>query len=106
MILSFNGRVNIAVSKVLEKFQNEKFLEVQGTVSSGGQVSSPDGIDRIKVVFWNPENDTVVIDSTGFAEFGEPRLVREEWMESSMFDFADVKMDVNEALKLKASAGY
>jgi len=71
-MVCFSGRVNIVFSEVLEKFLKARFFETQGTVSSGRPESNPDDIDHIKVVFWDSENDADIIDSIGFAEFGEP----------------------------------
>ena len=59
-ILSFDGRVNIAVRIVTEQFHGAELYEADGT-ASGGPTTDPAKIDRMRVVFQNPNNSTVII---------------------------------------------
>ncbi|HQT27259.1 MAG TPA: hypothetical protein PLK99_11830, partial [Burkholderiales bacterium] len=58
-ILSFDGRVNIAVRIVTEQYPQARLYEADGT-ASGGPTTDPAKIDGLRVVFQN-ENDTTVI---------------------------------------------
>ncbi|RPH30729.1 MAG: hypothetical protein EHM93_15340 [Bacteroidales bacterium] len=103
-ILSFNGRVNIAVRIVTEKFPKAKLYEADGKVS-GAPTTDPTKVDQLKVVFSNVGNTTVEISSTGWGSFGEPVLIHEPFLEDVVINWP-VKMDLDEANKLKEAAGY
>lgn len=103
-ILSFDGRVNIAVRKVTEKYPQAKLYEADG-ISTDGPTTQPAQIDRMRVVFSNEDNTTVIIKETGYGEFGEPILYNEPWLEDIIIDWP-VKMDLDKATKLKEEAGY
>lgn len=103
-IFSFNGRVNIAVRIVKEKFPEAQLYEADGTVS-GGSTTDPTKVDQIRVVFRNPGNTTVIIKSTGWGTFGDPVLIHEPWLEDVIIDWP-VQMDLDEANSLKEAAGY
>lgn len=103
-ILSFNGRVNIAVRIVTEKYPQAKLYEVDG-ISSTGPTTDPLKIDQLRVVFQNVNNSTVIIKSTGWGTFGEPVLIPEPWLEDVVISWP-VKMDLDEANDLKEKAGY
>lgn len=103
-ILSFNGRVNIAVRIVTEKYPEAKLYEAEGT-ASGGPTTDPAKIDQLRVVFRNVNNTTVIIEETGYGEFGEPKLIESPWVEDVVIQWP-IKMDLDEANKLKEEAGY
>jgi hypothetical protein len=103
-ILSFVGRVNIAVRIVTEKYPNAKLYEADGT-SSTGLTTDPLKIDQLRVVFQNSNNTTVIIKSTGWGTFGEPILIPEPWLEDVVIKWP-VEMDLDEANQLKEAAGY
>ncbi|MDH3974275.1 MAG: hypothetical protein OEV42_08350 [Deltaproteobacteria bacterium] len=103
-ILSFNGRVNIAVRIVTEKYPEAKLYEADGT-ASGGPTTDPAQIDRLRVVFRNTNNTTVIITETGYGEFGEPQLIPSPWCEDVIINWP-VNMDLPQANELKEKAGY
>lgn len=103
-ILSFNGRVNIAVRIVQEQYPEAKLYEADGT-ASGGPTTDPAKIDHLRVVFQNSDNTTVIIEETGYGEFGKPKLIDQPWVEDVVIDWP-VEMDLPEANKLKEKAGY
>lgn len=103
-ILSFNGRVNIAVRIVTEQYPEAKLYEADGT-ASGGPTTDPAMIDQLRVVFQNVGNTTVIIKEVGYGEFGEPQLIKEPWLEDVVIQWP-IKMDLPEANKLKEDAGY
>ncbi len=103
-ILSFNGRVNIAVRIVTEQYPKARLYEADGTASAG-PTTDPAKIDQLRVVFWNENNTTVIIKSTGYGEFGEPVLIDEPWLEDVIIQWP-VKMDLPQANELKEKAGY
>lgn len=103
-ILSFNGRVNIAIRIVQEQYPEAKLYEADGT-ASGGPTTDPVKIDQLRVVFQNVNNSTVIIKETGYGEFGKPKLIDEPWLEDVVIDWP-VKMDLPKANQLKEDAGY
>lgn len=103
-ILSFNGRVNIAVRIVKEQYPKAELYEADGT-ASGGPTTDPAKIDRLRVVFQNEDNSTVIIKETAYGEFGEPELVHQPWVEDVVIDWP-VEMDLPKANELKEKAGY
>jgi hypothetical protein len=103
-ILSFNGRVNIAVRIVTEQYPAAKLYEADG-IASKGPTTDPAQIDQLRVVFQNSNNTTVIIKSTGYGEFGAPVLIPEPWLEDVVIQWP-VPMDLPEANKLKEQAGF
>jgi hypothetical protein len=103
-ILSFNGRVNIAVRIVTEKYPQAKLYEADGT-ASGGPTKDPAKIDQLRVVFQNKDNTTVIIKETGYGEFGQPELIHSPWVEDVVIQWP-VKMDLPQANESKEKAGY
>lgn len=104
MILSFNGMVNIAVRIVTGQYPHAKLYEADG-VASGGPTTDPNRIDRMRVVFQNPGNTTVIIKSTIWGEFAPPVLYNEPFLEDVVIAWP-VKMDLPDATALKEKAGY
>jgi len=103
-ILSFDGRVNIAVRIVTEKYPEAKLYEADGR-ATGGPTTDPAKIDRIKVVFRNANNTTVIIQEIKYGEFGTPELIKHPWTEDVVIEWP-IKMDLPEANTLKEKAGY
>lgn len=58
-IISFDGRVNIAVRIVSEKYPNAQLLEASG-VAMNGATTNPDQVEGLRVVFANDNNTTVI----------------------------------------------
>lgn len=103
-ILSFNGRVNIAVRIVTGQYPQAKLYEADG-IATKGPTRDPAQIDRMRVVFWNVDNTTVIIKETGYGEFGPPILIKEPWVEDIIIQWP-VGMDLDKANQLKEQAGY
>jgi hypothetical protein len=103
-ILSFNGRVNIAVRIVSEQYPEAKLYEADGT-ASGGLTTEPAKINQLRVVFQNVNNTTVIIKETGYGEFGAPQLISEPWLEDVVIQWP-IDMDLPQANQLKEAAGY
>lgn len=103
-ILSFDGRVNIAVRIVTEQYPEAKLLEADGTASKG-PTTDPAQIDQLRVVFSNVNDSTVIIKSIGYGEFGKPVLIPEPWLEDVIIKWP-IKMDLPKANELKEKAGY
>lgn len=103
-ILSFDGRVNIAVRLVTDQYPQAVLYEADGT-ASGGPTTNPAQIDRLRVVFRNAGNTTVIIKEIGYGEFGQPQLIAEPWLEDVVIAWP-VKMDLDQANKLKEAAGF
>ena len=103
-ILSFNGRVNIAVRLVKEKYPEAELYEADGK-ASGGLTTDPAKIDKLRVVFQNANNSTVIITETGYGEFGDPEFFPCPWADDLVIQFP-VDMDLPKANQLKEQAGY
>ncbi len=103
-ILSFNGRVNIAVRIVKEQYPKAVLYEADG-IASGGPTTDPAQIDKLRVVFGNENNTTVIITETSYGEFGQPQLIPHFWVGDIVIQWP-VKLDLPEANKLKEEAGY
>ncbi len=108
-ILNFTGRVTIAERLVKEKYPNVTLYEVQGKSSRGQSVSAND-VDKLTAVFNVNVAETetpphVIIESTGWGEFGEPQFFSDPWDEDCMFSWP-IRMDLEEAVSLKKAAGY
>jgi hypothetical protein len=103
-ILSFVGRVTIAVRIVTEQYPQAKLYEAQGT-ATGGPTTDPAKIDRMRVVFRNENNTTVIIQEIKYGEFGKPELIKQPWLGDVVIQWP-IKMDLPEANTLKEKAGY
>jgi hypothetical protein len=103
-ILSFDGRVNIAVRIVTEKYPQAKLYEADGR-ATGGPTTDPAKIDTMRVVFRNENNTTVIIKEVKYGEFGPPELIKHPWLEDVVIQWP-IKMDLPEANTLKEKAGY
>jgi hypothetical protein len=103
-ILSFNGRVTIAVRIVEEQYPGAQLYEADGT-ASGGPTTDPANINHLRVVFRTVNNDTVIITETSYGEFGPPVLIPQPWVEDIIIDWP-VDMDLPQANQLKEQAGY
>lgn len=103
-ILSFNGRVNIAVRIVTEQYPQAILYEADGFASEGPTID-PAKIDRLRIVFQNVNNSTLIIKEIGYGEFGKPQLIPEPWLEDIVIPWP-IAMDLPKANTLKEEAGY
>lgn len=103
-ILSYLGRVNIAVRLVTEKYPGAQLYEVDG-VASKGPTTDPLNIDQLTVVFSLPNNHTATIASTGWGEFGPIQDIPSPWLEDVVIPWP-IKMDLTDADRLLKAAGF
>lgn len=102
-ILSFNGRLQIAVDRMSASHPGAKLLEAQGTASAG-LIEHPSAIDHLRVVFRDGET-LLVIEETGYGEF-------DTLMESDSTPWPGtalhwpIDMDLPDADRLKEQYGY
>jgi hypothetical protein len=101
--LSFDGAVNIAVRLVTEHYPAAFLWEADGTCSKGVTTQAT-GIDHLRVVFSDGHNNTVIIESAVWGEFGAPVFHKGPWLEDLPIAWP-VKMDLPEAVGLVAKAG-
>jgi hypothetical protein len=101
-MLSFNARVDLAMTRVLAGYPDAAMLEVVGRASAG-LIEHPSAIDHLRVVFRH--NDTlVVVEETGYGEFGAPFEVDAQRNDAALR--WPVEMDLPEADRLKDQLGY
>ena len=103
-ILSFDGRVNIAVRIVQEQYPEAKLYEADG-VATDGPTTEASGINRLRVVFQNADNTTVMITEESYGEFGKPILFDSPWLGDVVIEWP-IDMDLPKAIELKNKAGY
>ena len=101
--LSFLGMVNIAVNKVRAKYPNAQLYEVDA-FPSGGPTTNPQAINEMKVVF-QVGNNTAIISSTSWGEFGPIEYIQEPWLEDVVIPWP-IQMTLEEANALLKEAGY
>ncbi|CAG8796582.1 45136_t:CDS:1, partial [Gigaspora margarita] len=102
--LSFNDRVNTAVSIVIKQYPYAKLYEADG-VALGGPTKDPTKIDHIKVIFYNVNKTTVFISETSPGNFSPPILFDKEWLGDIIIDWP-IGMDLYQANRLKEAAGF
>ncbi len=103
-ILSFNGRVEIAVERLRAKFPDAQLLEAVGTASAG-LIEHPSAIDHLHVVFLRGDT-MLLIEETGYGEFGNAVELDVEAPEASATLAWPVDMDLPDADRLKEQFGY
>lgn len=107
-ILSFNGRANIAVKIVTEKYPQARLYEIQGTCTKG-TTSNSNEIDKLIGIFCNFEEEYftshITIASKDFSLFNDPVVVDGPWLQDVVIDWP-IKMDLPEAVQLKEAAGF
>jgi hypothetical protein len=104
-ILSFDGRVAIAVRIVTAQYPQATLWEADGR-ATGGPTTDPAKMDKMKVVFGNDHGrETVTIQEIKYGEFGKPELTKQPWTEDVVIQWP-IKMDLPEANALKEKAGY
>ena len=103
-ILSFNGRVEIAVERLRAKFPGARLLEAVGKASAG-LIEHPSAIDHLHVVF--RRGDTMLlVEETGYGEFGSAVELDVEAPSSSAPIAWPIEMDLPDADRLKEQFGY
>ena len=103
-ILSFLGRVNIAVRLVQEKYPAAELYEVEALPPTPQQVSNPNALSKLKVVF-RAGKGTAIIESTGWGSFGPVQYIDQPWMEDVVIPWP-VQLEATAADALMKKAGY
>lgn len=103
-ILSFNGRVEIAVERLRAKFPDAQLLEAVGTASAG-LIEHPSAIDHLHVVFLRGDT-MLLIEETGYGEFGNAVELDVEAPETAGTLAWPIDMDLPDADRLKEQFGY
>ena len=101
---SFNERVAVAVDLVRSRFPGVRLHGAQGWCSSG-PTSTPMAIDRLKVLFRNDDGTVLMVEETGYREFGPMRRLDPPPPVGSAIDWP-VEMDLPEADNRKEEAAY
>lgn len=103
-ILSFNGRVDIAVARLRSRFPDAQLLEAVGKASAG-LIEHPSAIDHLHVVF--RRGDTMLlVEETGYGEFGNAVELDVEAPKTSASLAWPIEMDLPDADRLKEQFGY
>ncbi|CAG8485498.1 7457_t:CDS:1 [Dentiscutata erythropus] len=100
--LTFNDRVNTAVSIVTEQYPDAKLYESDAK-ATGGPTTDPDKINEMTVKFQNVNNSTVIIKEISPGKFGKPELVDAPLLEDVVIQWP---MDLSRANQLKEAAGF
>jgi len=105
-ILSFLGRVNIAVRIVQEKYESAELYEVDATLPRGdpNPTSSPLTLSQLRAIF-RVEGGTVIIRSTGWGSWGQPKFVPSPWLECVVIPWP-ITMDITDATTILREGGY
>ncbi|GAA4348109.1 hypothetical protein GCM10023185_03720 [Hymenobacter saemangeumensis] len=103
-ILSFLGRVNIAVRLVQDQYPDAALYEVEALPPSPRSCTNPNELSKLKVVF-QAGKGTVIIESTGWGTFGPVQYIAQPWMEDVVIPWP-VRMEATEADSLLKKAGY
>ncbi len=102
-MLSFNGRVQIAIERAQTLYPGAEFLEAQGH-SSAGLIEHPAAIDQLRVLFRCDDGATLVVEETGYGTFDKPTSV-DNIDVGAAIDWP-IGMDLPDADRLKEQFGY
>jgi hypothetical protein len=103
-ILSFNGRVDIAVERLRSRFPDAQLLEAVGKASAG-LIEHPSAIDHLHVVFRRGDM-MLLVEETGYGEFGNAVELEVEAPKTSASLAWPIEMDLPDADRLKEQFGY
>ena len=106
--LSFLGNVNIAVEKVRKRYPKAELYEVDAHLPTNITPATidPHDLTKLRAVFRNVNNSTVIIDSGSFwGTWEEPYLIEQPWLEDVAIPWP-IKMDIAEAADLMRTAGF
>jgi hypothetical protein len=102
-MLSFNGRVQIAIERAQSLYPDAEFLEAQGN-SSAGLIEHPAAIDQLRVLFRRHGGATLVVEETGYGTFDKPASI-DSIVGGATIDWP-IGMDLPDADRLKEQFGY
>jgi hypothetical protein len=103
-ILSFNERVAIAVGLVRDRFPGARLHQAEGA-SSTGPTSTPMAIDRLRVLFRNGDGTVLLVEETGYGEFGPLRRLDPPPSLRGPIDWP-IDMELSAADNLKEDAAW
>jgi hypothetical protein len=104
VLLSFNGRVQIAVERVSAMFPDAQLLAAEGKASAG-LIEHPSAIDHLHVVF--QYGDTMLLlEETGYGEFGSAVELDVAAPQANTTLAWPVDMDLPDADRIKEQFGY
>ncbi|MBC3788351.1 hypothetical protein FHK02_4904 [Spirosoma sp. LMG 31448] len=101
-ILSYLGRVNIAMRLIREQYPDAQLYEVQATAKAPS--TNPNDISQLKVVC-RAGTGTAIINSTGWGTFGAVSFIGQPWLEDVVIDWP-IAMELTEADSLLKAAGF
>lgn len=102
--LSYLGSVNIAVREVTAKYPAAKLYEVDGN-SPNGPTTNPKDITNLRAVFTGGDNNTIMIYSTHWGEWGNMQYIDHPWLEDVIIPWPQ-EMELTTADELLKAAGY
>lgn len=103
VMLSFNGRVQIAITRAQTFHTDAEFLEARGRASAG-LIDHPAAIDQMCVLFRRNDGATLVIEETGYGTFDKPATI-DSIGGGAVIDWP-IGMDLPDADRLKEQFGY
>lgn len=101
---TFNERIAIAMDLVVARFPNVRLHRAEGSASTG-PTTTPMAIDRLKLVFRTDDGMVLMVEETGYGEFGPLRRLDPPPALSPPLDWP-IAMDLPEADRLKEEAAY
>lgn len=105
-ILSFDGRINIAVRIVTETFPKAVLYEADG-VSTDGPTTDPVKINKLRCVFGTAgKNEHYIITETKRGEFGPIHVYKHGWYGDIVIKWPGNYIGLKKANALKIEAGY
>jgi len=102
-MLSFNGRIRIAIERARTLYPDAEFLEAQGHASAG-LIDHPAAIDRLRVLLRREGGATLVVEETGYGTFDQPASI--DGIDAGATIDWPVGMDLPDADRLKEQFGY
>lgn len=101
---TFNERVAVAVDLVTSRFPRARLHGAHGWASSG-LTNTPMAIDRLKVLFRTDDGTVLMVEETGYREFGPLRRLDPPPAVGGPIDWP-IDMDLPEADNLKEDAAF
>jgi len=105
-ILSYLGRVNLAVRIVQKEYPDAMLYVVEATLPRGDPDPTPNPLclSQLRAVF-RAKDGTVIIRSTGWDEWGKPQYIPHPWGDCVVIPWP-IKMDITDAAKILRKAGF
>jgi len=101
---TFNERIAIAIERVIARFPGAR-LHVVVASASTGPTTTPMALDRLKAVFRSAEGTVLVLEETGYGEFGPLRRLDPPPPLPPPIDWP-IEMDLPAADNRKEEAAY